>query len=104
MCAAAILTLILVIPAAAAAQTRPVPPPAADPFTWLEDVDGTRAMSWVEKQNERTARELLGANGIMDDYPVMRHMCNLETVFTYEGTHDVHTLVVGQTLTGLNAF
>lgn len=52
----------------------------------------------------RTARELLGANGIMDDYPVMRHMCNLETIYTYEGTHDVHTLVVGQALTGLNAF
>lgn len=52
----------------------------------------------------RTARALLGANGITDDYPVMRHMVNLETVYTYEGTHDVHTLVVGHFLTGQKAF
>ena len=52
----------------------------------------------------RTCRELLGANGITDDYPVMRHMCNLETVYTYEGTHDVHTLVIGAFLTGQQAF
>jgi glutaryl-CoA dehydrogenase len=55
-------------------------------------------------QIARTCRELLGANGITDDYPVMRHMCNLETVYTYEGTHDVHTLVVGAFLTGQAAF
>jgi glutaryl-CoA dehydrogenase len=52
----------------------------------------------------RAARDILGANGIMDDYPVMRHMMNLETVFTYEGTHDVHLLVVGNAITGENAF
>lgn len=52
----------------------------------------------------RTARALLGANGITDDYPVMRHMVNLETVYTYEGTHDVHTLVIGNFLTGQKAF
>jgi glutaryl-CoA dehydrogenase len=52
----------------------------------------------------RTCRDILGANGITLDYPVMRHMCNLETVVTYEGTHDIHTLVVGQDLTGLAAF
>ncbi len=52
----------------------------------------------------RTARALLGANGITDDYPVMRHMVNLETVYTYEGTHDVHTLVIGSFLTGQKAF
>ena len=52
----------------------------------------------------RTCRELLGANGITDDYPIMRHMCNLETVYTYEGTHDVHTLIVGAFLTGQPAF
>jgi glutaryl-CoA dehydrogenase len=52
----------------------------------------------------RTARELLGANGITDEYPVMRHLANLETVITYEGTHDVHALVVGGFLTGIQAF
>jgi len=52
----------------------------------------------------RTCRDILGANGITDDYPVMRHMCNLETVYTYEGTNDVHLLVIGQFLTGHAAF
>jgi glutaryl-CoA dehydrogenase len=52
----------------------------------------------------RTARSILGANGITLEYPVMRHMTNLESVLTYEGTEEVHTLVVGQTLTGIRAF
>ncbi|HEY3352262.1 MAG TPA: acyl-CoA dehydrogenase family protein [Polyangia bacterium] len=52
----------------------------------------------------RTAREILGANGIIDDYQCGRHMMNLESVYTYEGTHDIHTLVVGQEITGLAAF
>jgi glutaryl-CoA dehydrogenase len=52
----------------------------------------------------RACREILGGNGITLEYPVMRHMCNLETVFTYEGTHDIHTLVLGQEITGLAAF
>jgi glutaryl-CoA dehydrogenase len=52
----------------------------------------------------RTARDILGANGIVDEYPVFRHMANLETVYTYEGTHDIHTLILGQDITGLNAF
>ena len=43
-------------------------------------------------------------NGIMGEYNIMRHVCNLETVFTYEGTHEIHTLAVGRALTGLNAF
>ena len=51
----------------------------------------------------REARDLLGANGIVDDYQSMRHMVNLETVRTYEGTHDVHTLILGQHITGLSA-
>ena len=51
----------------------------------------------------RTARDLLGANGIVDDYQAMRHMLNLETVRTYEGTHDVHTLILGKHITGLAA-
>jgi glutaryl-CoA dehydrogenase len=52
----------------------------------------------------RTCRDILGGNGITLEYPVMRHMCNLETVFTYEGTHDVHTLILGQEITGIAAF
>jgi glutaryl-CoA dehydrogenase len=52
----------------------------------------------------RASRDVLGANGIMYEYPVGRHMMNLETVFTYEGTHDIHTLIVGQEITGLAAF
>lgn len=52
----------------------------------------------------RTARGILGGNGIMGEYGVMRHLCNLETVFTYEGTHEVHTLAIGRHLTGLSAF
>jgi glutaryl-CoA dehydrogenase len=51
----------------------------------------------------RAARDLLGANGIVDDYQAMRHMMNLETVRTYEGTHDVHTLILGKHITGLSA-
>jgi glutaryl-CoA dehydrogenase len=51
----------------------------------------------------RIARDLLGANGIVDDYCAMRHMVNLETVRTYEGTHDVHTLILGEHVTGLRA-
>ena len=52
----------------------------------------------------RTSRGILGANGITGEYPIMRHMCNLESVYTYEGTHEVHTLVLGQHLTGESAF
>ena len=52
----------------------------------------------------RTARGILGANGISDEYQSMRHLCNLETVETYEGTHEVHTLVLGRDLTGCDAF
>src|SRR6185437_6074094 len=52
----------------------------------------------------RTARDILGANGIADEYPVFRHMANLESVKTYEGTHDIHTLIVGHAITGLDAF
>jgi len=52
----------------------------------------------------RAAREILGANGIADEYPVFRHMTNLESVYTYEGTHDIHTLVLGRAVTGISAF
>jgi len=52
----------------------------------------------------RTARSMFGGNGIMGEYHVMRHMCNLETVYTYEGTHEIHTLALGRAITGLDAF
>lgn len=52
----------------------------------------------------RLSRDLLGANGIMDEYPIMRHMCNLETVKTYEGTEHIHTLVIGERVTGVPAY
>jgi len=52
----------------------------------------------------REARRLLGANGILAEYSAMRHMANLESVYTYEGTHDVHSLILGQAVTGMNAF
>jgi glutaryl-CoA dehydrogenase len=52
----------------------------------------------------REARDLLGANGICDEYPIMRHLMNLETVNTYEGTQNVHTLILGQSITGISAY
>ena len=52
----------------------------------------------------RTAREILGANGILNEYPIMRHSANLESVKTYEGTHEMHTLIIGQDITGISAF
>ncbi|WP_254808319.1 acyl-CoA dehydrogenase family protein [Natronosalvus amylolyticus] len=58
----------------------------------------------MARDQARVAREMLGGNGITTDYSPMRHMANLETVYTYEGTHDIHTLVLGQDLTGIAAF
>ena len=55
-------------------------------------------------QIARIARDILGGNGIMYEYPISRHMLNLETVYTYEGTHDIHTLIIGQHITGISAF
>mgnify|MGYP001388752057 FL=1 len=52
----------------------------------------------------RTCREILGGNGIMEDYSPMRHMTNIETVFTYEGTHEMHSLILGQSVTGIAAY
>jgi len=59
---------------------------------------------WIALETARKARDILGANGIVDDYCVMRHMNNLESVYTYEGTHDIHKLVIGQKITGIAAF
>ncbi len=58
----------------------------------------------MAREQARVAREMLGGNGITTDYSPMRHLANLETVYTYEGTHDIHTLVLGQDLTGIAAF
>jgi glutaryl-CoA dehydrogenase len=79
----------------------------------LEDAGGATAaqVSMAKRANvrmardaARTCRELLGANGVTDDYPPMRHMLNLEAVYTYEGTHDIHTLALGRAATGFDAF
>jgi len=59
---------------------------------------------WVALETARKARDILGANGIVDDYPIMRHMTNLESVYTYEGTHDIHKLIIGERITGISAF
>ncbi|HEX6545923.1 MAG TPA: acyl-CoA dehydrogenase family protein [Bryobacteraceae bacterium] len=59
---------------------------------------------WMALECARLSRDLLGANGIMDEYPIMRHMCNLETVKTYEGTDHIHTLVIGEKVTGVPAY
>ena len=76
-----------------------------------EDEIAPEMISIVKRNNcgkaleiSRQARDLHGGNGIMEDYHVMRHMCNLETVNTYEGTHDVHALILGRAQTGLQAF
>jgi glutaryl-CoA dehydrogenase len=59
---------------------------------------------WMALECARRAREILGAQGIADEYPIFRHMANLESVYTYEGTHDIHTLIIGQRITGMPAF
>ena len=59
---------------------------------------------WMALECARIARDILGANGITSDYPIMRHMMNLESVKTYEGTHDIHALILGQSLTGIGAY
>jgi len=59
---------------------------------------------WMALECARMSRDILGANGIADEYPLMRHMMNLESVKTYEGTHDIHTLIIGASVTGVDAF
>ncbi|MGA9668081.1 MAG: acyl-CoA dehydrogenase family protein [Terracidiphilus sp.] len=59
---------------------------------------------WMALETARMARDILGANGITEDYPIMRHAMNLESVKTYEGTHDIHALILGQHLTGIAAY
>jgi len=59
---------------------------------------------WVARECAKLSREILGANGITNDYSIMRHMMNIESVYTYEGTHEMHTLVLGHEITGIQAF
>jgi len=59
---------------------------------------------WMALECARMSRDILGANGVADEYPIFRHMANLESVKTYEGTHDIHTLIIGQSVTGIDAF
>ena len=65
---------------------------------------GKRNNVWVARESAKLAREVLGANGIVDDYPVIRHMLNIESVYTYEGTHDIHGLIIGESITGIASF
>jgi len=58
----------------------------------------------ISLETARLSRDLLGANGITDEYPIMRHLCNLETVKTYEGTDHIHALVIGERVTGVAAY
>ncbi|MGA0825287.1 MAG: acyl-CoA dehydrogenase family protein, partial [Burkholderiaceae bacterium] len=76
-----------------------------------EGTASVEATSIVKRNNcgkaldiARLARDMLGGNGISDEYGVMRHMVNLEVVNTYEGTHDIHALILGRAQTGLQAF
>ena len=59
---------------------------------------------WMALECARMSRDILGANGITEDYPIMRHMMNLESVKTYEGTHDIHSLIIGHSVTGIGAY
>ena len=58
----------------------------------------------IARECAKIAREILGANGITSDYPIMRHMMNIESVYTYEGTNEMHTLILGHDITGIPAF
>ena len=59
---------------------------------------------WVARECAKLSREILGANGITNDYSIMRHMMNIESVYTYEGTNEMHILALGYDITGLPAF
>ena len=77
-----------------------------DDGTWTSEQISLAKMNNVDMALEiaRMARDIHGANGILDEYPVMRHMANLESVKTYEGTHDIHNLILGRHITGIQSF
>ncbi len=72
--------------------------------TFVQVSQAKRNSCWVARECARLAREIHGANGVVNEFPVMRHMMNIESVYTYEGTHDMHTLILGEHLTGIPAF
>jgi glutaryl-CoA dehydrogenase len=72
--------------------------------TFVQVSQAKRNSCWVARECARLAREIHGANGIVNEYPIMRHLMNIESVYTYEGTHDMHTLILGEHLTGIPAF
>jgi glutaryl-CoA dehydrogenase len=59
---------------------------------------------WVARECAKLSRETLGANGVVNEYPVFRHLANIESVYTYEGTHDIHTLIIGEAVTGIASY
>jgi glutaryl-CoA dehydrogenase len=77
-----------------------------DDGTWIAEQISLAKMNNVDMALEiaRMARDIHGANGILDEYCIMRHMANLESVKTYEGTHDIHNLILGRHITGIQAF
>ena len=77
-----------------------------DDGTWIPEHISLAKMNNVDIALEiaRMSRDIHGANGILDEYPVMRHMANLESVKTYEGTHDIHNLILGRHITGIQSF
>lgn len=77
-----------------------------DDDSWFPEQISLAKMNNVDMALEiaRMARDIHGANGILDEYPIMRHMANLESVKTYEGTHDIHNLIIGRWITGIQAF
>ena len=77
-----------------------------DEKTWIPEHISLAKMNNVDMALEiaRMARDIHGANGILDEYCIMRHMANLESVKTYEGTHDIHNLIIGRHITGIQAF
>ena len=77
-----------------------------DDESWIPEHISLAKMNNVDMALEiaRMARDIHGANGILDEYPIMRHMANLESVKTYEGTHDIHNLILGRWITGIQAF
>ncbi len=77
-----------------------------DDGSWFPEQISLAKMNNVDMALEiaRMARDIHGANGILDEYPIMRHMANLESVKTYEGTHDIHNLIIGRWITGIQAF
>ena len=72
--------------------------------TFAQVSQAKRNSCWVARECARRSREIHGANGVVNEFPVMRHLMNIESVYTYEGTHDMHTLILGEHLTGIPAF